>query len=94
MDYPLNFNYFFGEIYDQAMFFSQCFKIRPHDSKMNIFNIFDGLQLNNDSIVHNKIESMSPNFNTIIVDNDLSLPLNFEILFLQLDHKSIFIDWL
>jgi hypothetical protein len=35
---------------------------------------------------------MSPNFNTIIFDNDFSLPLNFEILFLQLDDKSIFID--
>ena len=93
MDRPLNFNYLFGEIYDQAMFLSRCLKIWLHDSEMNIFNIFDCLQLNNDSVIHNEIEPMSPNFDTIILDNDLPLPLNFEILFLQLDDKSIFIDW-
>ena len=64
------------------MFLFQGFKIRLHNREMNIFNVFDCLQLNDDSIIYNEIESVSSDFNTIIFDDNFSLPFYLEILLL------------
>ena len=89
MDNSFALKNLFREVDDQTVLFSQCFKIGFHDCKMNIFNIFNCFQFNKDSIIYDEIQRRPSDFNIIIFDNDLSLPLNLKILFLQLNDKSI-----
>jgi hypothetical protein len=85
---------FLREIYNQTMLLAQRFKIRLYNCEMNILYIPNRLQLNNNRIIYNEIESMPSNFDSFVFDNDFSLSLNLKVPLLQLNDKRVFVDGL
>jgi len=74
------------------MFTVHSAKIRFYDCEVDVFEFFDGLQLDDNGALYEKIEPMSTNLLSIIFDRHLDLFLNPQVSFLKLDDQCTFVD--
>jgi site-specific DNA recombinase len=81
-----------GEVQNESVVERDGVEIRPNNGEVDVLDGFDGLELDDELIVHNEVQSVKANFDAAIGDRHGELSLECETAGLQLDAKSVFVD--
>lgn len=74
------------------MRFTTCFKVRFYNRKMDVFQAFNRLELNNDRIFDYQVQAMLADFDAIITYFDNDLLEGVDPALPQLEHKGVFVN--